>query len=401
MSKRKQLNEIAPALAAAGGAVLRTVGKPLLKYAGKKLFRKAAKAGIKKFGKGAVRTALNTGKEIIKDKAVRAAGKELATSGLNKIKNKFTKKPLEKETQESLTEKFSLIVKRSLESSNNFIFESDEKLYNDQYIFKPYKAGGIPDLAGRTKEFMNKGPWETPAHYQGKAYKFYSVVVTPYDKAGFGDDTEYTSGENSVVFFKAPAVMDKSKVEEKLEAYLRGYLNVQDIPDNISILRNISLINQVGKNVCPVSEWEQLTGSHFKANEGMKGISAKKEIKTKNRDEINEEIKAKAKALAKEKMRTLMSNGVSKEDALEAAKKAYKMFIDKFYKQSFVSANSSGGRFSRPSSYHPIISKSGSVIKQMREQNNKDAAVKKYNELVRKGISKEEARKRAIELYKN
>lgn len=122
MSKKKQLNEIAPVFAAAGGAVLRAAGKPLLKYAGKKLFRKAAKAGIKKFGKGAIRTALDTGKEIMKNKAVRAAGKELATTGLNKIKNKFAKKPVEKETQESLTERFSLIVKKSLENSNN-IFE--------------------------------------------------------------------------------------------------------------------------------------------------------------------------------------------------------------------------------------------------------------------------------------
>lgn len=371
MSKNKQLNEIAPLLAAAGNVALHTVGKPLLKYAGKKLFRKAVKAGIKKFGKSAVKTAVNAGKELAKNKTVRAAGKELATSGLNKIKNKFVKKPIEKETQESLTEKFSLIVKKSLKNSNNFIFESDEKSYNDQYIFKPYKAGGIPDLAGSTKGSKSKGPWETPAHYQGKAYKFYSVVVTPYDKAGFGNDTEYTSGENSVVFFKAPAVMDKSKVEEKLEDYLRGYLNVQDIPDNISILRNISLINQVGKNICPVSKWKKITGSGFKATEGMKPSSSKKEIKLKNREEIIEEIKTKAKALAKEKMKTLISNGVSKEDALATAKKAYKMFIDKFYKESFKMNGINKGSFSGNPAYHPIISKAGSIIRQMREQNNK------------------------------
>lgn len=111
MSKDKQLNEIAPALAAAGGAVLRTVGKPLLKYAGKKLFKKAAKAGIKKFGKSAIKTAVNTGKELAKNKAVQAGAKHLATSGMNKLKNKFAKKPTK---EEQLVESWSKIVNNSL-----------------------------------------------------------------------------------------------------------------------------------------------------------------------------------------------------------------------------------------------------------------------------------------------
>lgn len=111
MSKDKQLNEIAPALAAAGGAVLRTVGKPLLKYAGKKLFKKAAKAGIKKFGKNAVKAAVNTGKELAKNKAVQSGAKHLAASGMNKLKNKFTKKPTK---EEQLVESWSKIVNNSL-----------------------------------------------------------------------------------------------------------------------------------------------------------------------------------------------------------------------------------------------------------------------------------------------
>lgn len=111
MSKKKQINEIAPVVAAAGSAVLRTVGKPLLKYAGKKLFKKAAKAGIKKFGKGAVKAAVNTGKDLIKNKAVQAGAKHLATSGMNKIKDKFTKKPV---AEEQLVESWSKIVNKAL-----------------------------------------------------------------------------------------------------------------------------------------------------------------------------------------------------------------------------------------------------------------------------------------------
>jgi hypothetical protein len=111
MSKKKQLNEIAPVVAAAGSAVLRAAGKPLLKYAGKKLFKKAAKAGIKKFGKGAVKAAVNTGKELIKNKAVQAGAKHLVTSGINKLKDKFIDKP---RNEEQLVESWSRIVDKVL-----------------------------------------------------------------------------------------------------------------------------------------------------------------------------------------------------------------------------------------------------------------------------------------------
>ena len=111
MSKSKQLNEIAPIVAAAGGAVLRAVGKPLLKYAGKKLFKKAAKAGIKKFGKGAVKSAINTTKKIAKNKAVQAGAKHLATVGMNKLKDKFSKKQT---AEEQLVESWSKIVNKAL-----------------------------------------------------------------------------------------------------------------------------------------------------------------------------------------------------------------------------------------------------------------------------------------------
>lgn len=111
MSREKQLNEMSPALAAAGGAILRTVGKPLLNYAGKKLFRKAAKAGIKKFGKNAVKAAVNTGKELAKDKVVQAGAKHLAASGMNKLKKKFAKEPTK---EEQLSESWSRIVDKAL-----------------------------------------------------------------------------------------------------------------------------------------------------------------------------------------------------------------------------------------------------------------------------------------------
>lgn len=111
MSKKKQLNEIAPVVAAAGSAVFHAAGKPLLKYAGKKLFKKAAKAGIKKFGKRAVKAAVNTGKELIKNKAVQAGAKHLATSGINKLKDKFTKKP---RNEEQLVESWSKIVDKAI-----------------------------------------------------------------------------------------------------------------------------------------------------------------------------------------------------------------------------------------------------------------------------------------------
>ena len=111
MSKGKQLNEIAPAVVAAGGTILRTAGKPLLKYAGKKLFRKAAKAGIKKFGKEAVKAAVDTGKKLAKDKTVQAGAKHLATSGINKLKKKFVKEP---SGEEQLTESWSRIVDKAL-----------------------------------------------------------------------------------------------------------------------------------------------------------------------------------------------------------------------------------------------------------------------------------------------
>lgn len=111
MPKKKQLNEIAPIVGAAGGMALRAVAKPLLKYAGKKLFKKAAKAGIKKFGKSAVKSAVNTTKELAKNKAVRGAVKNIANKGIENIKKKFNKQQTSNqptsETPETIKENFS------------------------------------------------------------------------------------------------------------------------------------------------------------------------------------------------------------------------------------------------------------------------------------------------------
>lgn len=92
-----------------------------------------------------------------------------------------------------------------------------------------------------------------------------------------------------------------------------------------------------------------------------------------------------------------MSNGVSREDALFAAKAAYKKFIEKYKNESALGKNTAGGL--NRGDYHPIISKHGNSIKQARKQGAKDAAMNLYRRLRQQGKSDAEAKQKASEYY--
>ena len=92
-----------------------------------------------------------------------------------------------------------------------------------------------------------------------------------------------------------------------------------------------------------------------------------------------------------------MSNGISREDALSAAKEAYKKFVAKYRSESSLGKSTAGG--SGRADYHPIISKSGEAIRAARKQGAKDAAMNLYRRLRQQGKPDEEAKRAAQDYY--
>ena len=99
---------------------------------------------------------------------------------------------------------------------------------------------------------------------------------------------------------------------------------------------------------------------------------------------IEEEIKKRANKLAKEKMNVLISNGVPEEQALEAAKAAYKKFKKKFYDESSLSKISAASITASKKADHPLITKQGETIKAMRAVNTKKLENKETNEIIKR-----------------
>ena len=238
--------------------------------------------------------------------------------------------------------------------------------------------------------------WKTPER---------NIDSSQLYKAALLDDGE-------LVFFKHPAKFTRENILPKLERYLKdNHDYTRQITKIFQV--NPAVINKIGKRTSDMNEYEAAGGKRMEqrssAMDGMgerlARIGAKNageqyvnpELSEGNRDEVMAKIKEKANALAKEKMKTLMSNGVSREDALSAAKEAYKKFVAKFHAESSLGKTTAGGP--KHVANHPISKMHGDAVKQARKQGAKDAAMNLYRRLRQQGKPDAEAKRAAQEYY--
>lgn len=286
----------------------------------------------------------------------------------------------------------------SFQETFNLMCEARESSGN--YVDLAWAKGGIPDLSGvASARFPSQESqlWKTPARNIGSSQLY---------KAALLDNGE-------LVFFKHPAKFTRENILPKLERYLKDNHNyTRQITKIFQV--NPTVINKIAKRTSDMEEYKAAGGERMgQRSSGMDGmgerlarIGAKNagekysdpELSGGNRDEVMAKIKEKANALAKEKMKTLIANGVSREDALMAGKEAYKKFIAKYRSESSLGKSTAGG--SSRGDYHPIISKTGETIKQIRKQNAKDAAMNLYRRLRQQGKPDAEAKRAAQDYYK-
>lgn len=285
-------------------------------------------------------------------------------------------------------------------SFKNFFYSLNEaREWSGNYVDLAWAKGGIPDLSGvASVRFPSQERllWKTPERNIGSSQLY---------KAALLDDGE-------LVFFKHPAKFTRENILPKLERYLKdNHDYTRQITKIFQV--NPTVINKIAKRTSDMEEYKAAGGERMgQRSSGMDGIGERlarigaknagekyidPELSEGNRDEVMAKIKEKANALAREKMKTLMANGVSREDALMAGKEAYKKFIAKYRSESSLGKNTAGG--SSRNDYHPIISKTGEAIRQARKQGAKDAAMNLYRRLRQQGKPDAEAKRAAQDYY--
>ena len=220
--------------------------------------------------------------------------------------------------------------------------------------------------------------------------------------------------DGKLVFFKHPAKFTRENILPKLERYLKDNYNYTT--QIVKIFQvNPGVINKIGKESSTMEEYEKAGGEKMAqrlsgidgmgerlarigaANAGKKYIDP--DLAGGTREEVNAKIKEKANALAKEKMKILMSNGVSREDALSAAKEAYKKFIADYRTEYYDSLGSGPNRVVSTNTTHPIMTQHGNAIKNMRSTGAKEAMQNAYRRALNSGKTKEEAKAEAMAIY--
>ena len=285
-------------------------------------------------------------------------------------------------------------------SFKNFFYSLNEaRESSGNYVDLPWFKGGIPDLSGvASARFPSQESqlWKTPERNIGSSQLY---------KAALLDDGE-------LVFFKHPGKFTRENILPKLERYLKdNHDYTRQITKIFQV--NPAVINKIGKRTSDMDEYEAAGGKRMEqrssAMDGMgerlARIGAKNagkqyvnpELSEGNRDEVMAKIKEKANALAKERMKILISNGVSREDALSAAKEAYKKFVAKFHAESSLGKATAGGP--KHAVNHPILQMHGNAIKQARKQGAKDAAMNLYRRLRQQGKPDAEAKRAAQDYY--
>ena len=206
---------------------------------------------------------------------------------------------------------------------------NEAREWSGNYADLAWFKGGIPDLSGVASVlYPSQEPllWKTPTR---------NAMSSQIYKAALLDN-------GKLVFFKHPAKFTRENILPKLERYLKD--NFGYTSQIVKIFQvHPSIINKIGKQTSTMEEYKMAGGEKMAqrsskmdgAGERLARVAAASQGKSYidpelaggTREEVTAKIKEKANALAKEKMKTLMANGVSREDALSAAKEAYKKFI--------------------------------------------------------------------------
>ena len=262
--------------------------------------------------------------------------------------------------------KFLLLVEKTLA-------QLDESDMMKGIIHRDYSRGGLPDMSGPKEDGWGIGAWDTKPNYKKSAMKVYAVTV----------DADKPAPQRRVFFVKAPSTMKPEDFQNKLDIFLSHEKGITDTPEHVERLDS-RIVHQIDKLEVTNKQWWAMCGRNPEEETVKKN---KPGTKFDTREEGMAKIKAKAKELALEKRDTLIKNGVSKEDAVRAAKKAYEMFIKDFYnKSNLKTAPASGTVKAIP---HPLMNHdTRGMINAQREKEAKEKAIRRYKELLMQGKDK-------------
>lgn len=275
------------------------------------------------------------------------------------------------------------------------------------------RGSKIPDLGG-----TSTNGWTTKDKYKkGTKLILIQLEADP-------ESLDAAQQDNAIVIIaKYPGGMDQSLLQDKMNDFVSeispgskfGISYTTISPGDIANISKEDLKkNRIGE--LTYKDWRRIAGISEDAAKKSKEVRRSKhnglgkpaskvhgstdpEL-SGTREEITAKIKEKATALAREKMRVLMSNGVSREDALSAAKEAYRKFIRSFHdKSSLGKVNTAPGHVR--SDYHPLMSKAG---EQIRNSKRDESAAKQAMENARRralndGYTRAEAEQKAQEAY--
>lgn len=250
----------------------------------------------------------------------------------------------------------------------------------------PYTSGGLADMSGPPSDSPWGAAWNTKPHYRKSAFYGYAVFLHPERGEKYKNE-----GDQDVIFVKRPSTMKMEDFNRKLDIFLeqgdRSCDHIERIPSNV--------IDFLNKREMKCKEWWALCGRN---PEEEKVKINKPGTKFGSREEGMAKIKAKAKELAIEKRDILISNGVSKEDAVKAAKEAYHKFIQDFYNKSNLKVTAAGGPIKATN--NPLMHKGvHDRLKAADENKIKQKATQLYKDLLRAGTPEAEAKLRARKYY--
>lgn len=267
--------------------------------------------------------------------------------------------------------KFLLLVEQTL---NEAVYE------RNSIINRPFRLGGLPDMSSTD----NQG-WETVSKLSYKrAYEPYAIVAPQ---------------QQMIFFVKRPTSMNLSAFKDKVDAYMEFRGIYKNYFEKSLPAKTVDLFD---KHTVDFATYQKVTGEDpndwVELRKEENGSFKKPVKKTLTREEGMAEIKAKAKALAMELRDTLISNGVSKENAVMAAKDAYHRFVQDFYNKSNLKTAAAGGpvkAMDNPLMHRGVHDR----LKAADENKIKQKAAQLYKDLLRAGTPEPEAKLRARKYY--
>lgn len=304
-----------------------------------------------------------------------------------------------------------------------YAWNTPERNIGKSYTYKAAILGDSSSKTQRTVIFYKIVAGFDPHREQEKLIKF---IKSEYE-GGFDVDEraserakdEYIAKKRAEMARKEaagedPGQFDEKSVERTIHKSKDADVTIHTQIDDI-IKVHPRLINFIGTRECTYGEFikarEELNqqgrdqaywGNEYERYKDVKraGDFDANSVKG-NRDEIEQQIKEYAKKLAKERMQVLITNGVSKEDALTAAKEAYPQFVKK-YRAEYYKKHGLVGPAKRVvggNVTHPLMQRAGEAIKNSRSAGAKEAAMNMYRRALNSGKSKEEAEAEARAYY--